>query len=65
MTGIIDAVEAIVLFIVVLGLLVLFHEAGHFFTARLSRVRVLEFGFGFPPRAKVLAVRGETEYTLN
>jgi regulator of sigma E protease len=65
MSGIIDAVEAIVLFIVVLGLLVLFHEAGHFVTARLSRVRVLEFGFGFPPRAKVLAVRGGTEYTLN
>lgn len=65
MSGLVDAAEAIVLFVVVLGVLVLFHEAGHFVTARLSRVRVLEFGFGFPPRAKVLAVRGETEYTLN
>jgi regulator of sigma E protease len=54
MSGLIDAAEAIVLFIIVLGVLVLFHESGHFFTARLARVRVLEFGFGFPPRAKVM-----------
>ena len=32
----------------------LFHELGHFMTARWARVRVLEFGIGFPPRAKVL-----------
>jgi regulator of sigma E protease len=57
MSGLIDAATAIVLFIVVLGVLVLFHEAGHFLTARLSGVRVLEFGFGFPPRAKVLHER--------
>jgi regulator of sigma E protease len=57
MSGIVDALEAIVLFIVVLGVVVIFHEAGHFITARLSRVRVLEFGFGFPPRAKVLHER--------
>ena len=54
MSTIIDVAEAIVLFVVVLGVVVLFHEAGHFVTARLSGVRVLEFGFGFPPRAKVL-----------
>ncbi len=57
MSGLFDAATAIVLFIVVLGVLVLFHEAGHFLTARLSGVRVLEFGFGFPPRAKVLHER--------
>ena len=28
-------------------------------------VRVLEFGIGFPPRAKVLRSKGETLYTLN
>lgn len=65
MSGLLDALVSLVLFIVVLGFLVLFHEAGHFVTARLSRVRVLEFGFGFPPRAKLLGKRGETEYTLN
>ncbi len=57
MTGIVDVLEAIILFIVVLGVVVIFHEAGHFMTARLSGVRVLEFGFGFPPRAKVLHQR--------
>ena len=57
MTVVLDALISIVLFVVVLGALVLFHEAGHFVTARLSGVRVLEFGFGFPPRAKVLHER--------
>ena len=28
-------------------------------------MRVLEFGVGFPPRAKVLRSKGETLYTLN
>jgi regulator of sigma E protease len=28
-------------------------------------VKVLEFGIGFPPRAKVLSAKGETLYTLN
>ena len=30
-----------------------------------GQVRVLEFGIGFPPRAKVLRSKGETLYTLN
>ena len=34
-------------------------------SARLAGVRVLEFGIGFPPRAKVLRNKGETLYTLN
>ncbi len=65
MTTIIDSIEAIVLFVVVLGGLVLLHEFGHFVVARIARVRVLEFGVGFPPRAKVLRNKGETMYTLN
>jgi regulator of sigma E protease len=55
----------IVLFILMLGILVVIHELGHFFAARAARVRVLEFGVGFPPRAKVLRSKGETLYTLN
>jgi regulator of sigma E protease len=58
-------VVAIVATIIVLGALVLFHELGHFLTARLFGIRVLEFGIGFPPRAKVLGHDHETEYTLN
>ena len=55
----------ILLFFLILGGLVLIHEIGHFVTARMANVRVLEFGVGFPPRAKVLRSKGETLYTLN
>lgn len=36
--------------LVVLTLLVTIHELGHFIMARLSKVKVTEFGLGFPPR---------------
>ena len=65
MTGFAQSLITIVLFVLILGVLVLIHEIGHFVTARLAGVRVLEFGVGFPPRAKVLGNRGETLYTLN
>jgi regulator of sigma E protease len=65
MSGPLGVVVAIVLFLVVLGSLVLIHELGHFVVARLAGIRVLEFGIGFPPRAKILRRRGETLYTLN
>ena len=65
MTGFAQSVITIVLFILILGVLVVIHELGHFVTARLADVRVLEFGVGFPPRAKVLRSKGETMYTLN
>jgi regulator of sigma E protease len=55
----------IVLFFAILGTLVVIHELGHFVTARMAGVRVLEFGIGFPPRAKVIRSSGETLYTLN
>jgi regulator of sigma E protease len=65
MTGILQGVVTVVLFFLILGLLVLIHELGHFVVARVARVRVLEFGIGFPPRAKVIRSSGETLYTLN
>ena len=65
MTGFFQSIITIVLFIAILGILVIIHELGHFVTARLAGVRVLEFGLGFPPRAKVLRAKGETLYTLN
>jgi regulator of sigma E protease len=51
--------------IVILSLLIFVHELGHFVAAKLARVGVLEFGFGFPPRLVRLFKRGETEYTIN
>ncbi len=65
MTGFIQSIITVVLFILILGGLVVLHELGHFITARLANVRVLEFGIGFPPRAKVMRSKGETVYTLN
>lgn len=40
----------ILAFIVVLGPLILVHELGHFLAAKLTGVRVEEFGLGWPPR---------------
>src|ERR687883_1096667 len=37
-------------FIPILSVMMFVHELGHFVTARLSGVTVLEFGFGLPPR---------------
>jgi len=37
-------------FVIVLGVLIFVHEAGHFFVAKLFRVRVLVFSFGFGKR---------------
>src|SRR5919199_5087170 len=37
-------------FLPMLSLMMLVHELGHYITARLSGITVLEFGFGLPPR---------------
>lgn len=57
-------VVTILLFLIILSILVLVHEAGHFFAARLFGVHVDEFGLGFPPRAKGWK-RGAITYSLN
>ncbi len=54
----------IIIFIIVLALLILVHELGHFFVAKKSGIRVDEFGIGFPPKVFGKKI-GETEYTLN
>lgn len=54
----------LVIFLVVLALLVLAHEFGHFITARKAGMRVHEFGFGFPPKLFSKKV-GETVYSFN
>ena len=40
----------IFLTIILFSVLVLAHEAGHFFIAKKAGIRVQEFGFGYPPR---------------
>ncbi len=59
-----DIAQTIWWFAVVLGLLVTFHECGHFLVARWAGVKVLKFSLGFGP--KVLGRRiGETEYLIS
>ena len=55
---------SVVIFIVILLVLVLVHEFGHFFTAKRFGIRVDEFGFGFPPKLFGFK-KGETEYSFN
>jgi len=55
---------AVIIFIIILVILVLVHEFGHFTAAKLFGVKVEEFGVGFPPR--LLGVKkGETMYSVN
>ena len=50
-------------FIVVLGVLIFFHELGHFLVAKYFNVKVLKFALGFGPRL-VWKNIGETEYSI-
>lgn len=56
--------STLIIFLAVLSLLVFVHEFGHFFVARLFKVRVDEFGIGFPPRLWKKK-RGDTTYSIN
>jgi regulator of sigma E protease len=40
----------LVIFVLILSLIVMVHEAGHYFVAKRNGVKVQEFGFGYPPR---------------
>lgn len=53
-----------VAFLLIFSILVLIHEGGHYFAARLSGIKVEEFGLGLPPRAWGKR-RGETIYSIN
>lgn len=55
---------SILLFLIVLLVLVLVHELGHFIVAKKAGIRVDEFAFGFPPRL-FSVVKGETRYSFN
>ncbi|MDD5397988.1 MAG: M50 family metallopeptidase [Dehalococcoidia bacterium] len=54
----------IVVFLALLILLILTHEIGHFAAAKMSKVKVEEFGLGLPPRIWGYKY-GETIYSIN
>ncbi|MBG0788098.1 MAG: site-2 protease family protein [Anaerolineaceae bacterium] len=51
--------------IVVLGVLIFFHEFGHFLASLAVGIPVDEFGFGFPPRLFKIGEWKGTEITIN
>lgn len=55
----------LIAFLIMLGILVFFHELGHFLTAIAMGIRVEEFAIGFPPRAVTLFEHNGVKYTLN
>lgn len=57
-------ISSILVFLLVLSILILVHEAGHFLVARRAGVWVEEFGLGLPPRLFGKKI-GETIYSIN
>ncbi len=53
------------LFLIILGILVFVHEAGHFIVARKMGMKVEEFGFGFPPRIWGKTGKDGVIYSIN
>ncbi len=51
-------------FIIIIGVLVLIHELGHFLAAKAFGMRVERFSIGFPPRAFGKQI-GETDYCVS
>ena len=54
----------IAIFIISLAIIVLLHELGHFIAGKYFKVKVEEFGIGFPPRILKLKHK-ETIYSIN
>ncbi len=55
---------SILIFFIILLVLVIAHEFGHFIVAKKAGIRVDEFAFGFPP--KIFGIKkGETTYSFN
>jgi len=54
----------VLIFFIILAILILVHELGHFLVAKKAGIKVEEFGFGFPPRLWGFQ-KGETFYSIN
>ena len=54
----------IVLFILILGVIILIHEGGHFIFAKLTGVQVYEFSLGMGPLIFKKIAKDKTQYSL-
>ena len=57
-------IQAIVWFVLIIGIVIFIHELGHFTAAKLIGVNVEEFAFGFGKKIFGKKI-GETEYKIN
>ena len=55
---------SVLIFIIMLVVLIVGHEFGHLVAAKLSGMKVPEFGIGFPPKLWGKKI-GDTEYSIN
>lgn len=60
-----DFLITVVSFVIVLGVLVFFHELGHYWVARRNGIVVEEFGMGYPPRILKLFTYDGTVFSIN
>ena len=56
-------IYALVMFIIVLGVIILLHEGGHFFFAKKAGILCHEFSIGMGPVVKSIK-KGETSYSI-
>ncbi|MGM0589353.1 MAG: RIP metalloprotease RseP [Bacteroidota bacterium] len=59
-----ELLSTVGIFVLALFILVLFHELGHFLTAKLFKMKVERFSIGFPPRVAGVQI-GETDYCVS
>ena len=57
-------ISSVLAAVVVLGVLILIHECGHFFVAKRVGVKVLKFSLGFGPKLAGVK-KGDTEYVVS
>lgn len=60
-----DLIYSIIGFILAISILVVIHEFGHFYVARLFKVKVLKFSIGFGPSYRFWVDKHGTEYVIS
>jgi regulator of sigma E protease len=58
-------ITTVLIFLIVLGILVLVHELGHFYAAKLMGMKIYEFGIGFPPKLWSKTGKDGIIYSIN